>query len=252
MPVLNSRRVDEIRQPAIGDAFGALLRAQWRNLDVSLPEIVERDDGFLGTGVARGYFDPPEKWSDLDRAAVDAARGRVLDVGCGGGRHAVELIRRGLDVTGLEPSPGAAEVSRDRGVTVVEAAVDQVSGGPFDTILMLGNNLGLLGGPERGADVHDRLARVAAPGALLIGAGTDPHGTDAPHHLAYHEWNRAHGRLGGQLRIRVRHAQLATEWFDYWFATIDELSAVVAAGRWSLDRVDSDGPVYLATLRLRG
>jgi hypothetical protein len=65
--------VDEIGQPAVGDAFGALLRAQWRNLDVSLPEIVERDDGFLGTGATRHYFDPPAKWSDLDRAAVDGA-----------------------------------------------------------------------------------------------------------------------------------------------------------------------------------
>lgn len=89
--------------------------------------------------------------------------------------------------------------------------------GVFDTFLMMGNNLGLLAGAEaapRGLD-----APAAAPGAVIVGQGMDPYGTGKPVHLAYHERNRAAGRMPGQIRMRIRHEDLATPWFDYLFTS---------------------------------
>lgn len=67
------------------------------------------------------------------------------------------------------------------------------------------------------------LARLAAPGARLLGLGTDPYATTTPEHLAYHESNQRRGRIPGQLRIRVRHGNVATGWFDYLLASVSEL-----------------------------
>ena len=47
--------------------------------------------------------------------------GRLLDVGCGGGAHAVAFAERGWRVTGVDVSPAQLDLARGRGVEVVEA-----------------------------------------------------------------------------------------------------------------------------------
>jgi SAM-dependent methyltransferase len=66
--------------------------------------------------------------------------------------------------------------------------------------------------------------------------------------------NRAQGRLGGQVRMRVRHRTLATPWFDYLAVTVDELRALLAGTAWRLEHAEPqpDGPGYAALLRRVG
>jgi len=45
---------------------------------------------------------------------VGSVTGRVLDVGCGFGRHCIELASRGADVTGIDPSPTMIDAARAR------------------------------------------------------------------------------------------------------------------------------------------
>jgi ubiquinone/menaquinone biosynthesis C-methylase UbiE len=47
--------------------------------------------------------------------------GRLIDVGCGGGAHAVELAEHGWSVVGVDISNAQLELARRRGVEVVEA-----------------------------------------------------------------------------------------------------------------------------------
>ncbi|MCK9463640.1 MAG: methyltransferase domain-containing protein [Proteobacteria bacterium] len=58
----------------------------------------------------------------IEREIGRDKRTRILDVGCGTGRHAIELARRGYDVTGIDLSPSqlarAAQKAREAGVRV--------------------------------------------------------------------------------------------------------------------------------------
>jgi hypothetical protein len=95
------------------------------------------------------------------------------------------------------------------------------------------------------------LAALARPGARIVAQGTDPYGTTDPVHVAYHQYNRSRGRLGGQLRVRLRYRLLATEWFDYLVCSVDELEGLVAGTPWRLASIDdADRPYYLAVLEL--
>jgi len=88
------------------------------------------------------YFSEYRQWSPLEKRAIKLARGRILDVGCGAGRHALYLQSKNFDVTGIDNSPGAIKVCKLRGLTkaIVRpiSEVDKFKPASFDTILMMG------------------------------------------------------------------------------------------------------------------
>ena len=221
----------------MADAFGQML------LDGTGPEIIERDDGFLDAG-KMAYFAPVALWPAVERRALRWVRGRVLDVGVGAGRAALELQRRGRSVVGIDVSSGAVEVARGRGVRDVRL-LDSV--GRFDTIVMFGNNFGLFGSPSKAR----RLLRRLRPLADRIVAGSnDPYATEDPAHLAYQEHNRKRGRMPGQLRLRVRYRDLIGPWFDYLIVSPDEMASILEDTQWRIRRViqESGSGYYVAIL----
>ncbi len=256
-------------EPRIGDVFGELLRDALAvqsgvgarplaggRLPRPVIEVIERDDGLINGAPAAHYLAGPEDWQPYDHRAVDRVRGETLDVGVGAGRIALLLQERGVPVTGLDTSLGALKVCRRRGVRdLVHGTVDQhvADGRRYDTFLLLGNNLGLIEGRDRAPAFLAALAALARPGAQVIAHGTDPYGTSDPVHTGYHERNRRLGRLGGQLRLRLRYRELGTEWFDYLVCSVAELADLVRGTPWRLADVDDrDAPYYLATLTLTG
>ena len=247
---------ESVPELVTGDAFGEVLRAC--HAAGARPgvvfQIVERDDGHIAASDASLYFAPIEDWPELERRACGEITGRILDVGCGAGRHASVLIAAGAEVVGLDSSLGAVAVAQARGVDARLGSASAIPAGidTMDTILLFGTGIGLLGNTHQAPVVLAELARVAAPGARLLGSGYDPYLTTNPIHLAYHEHNRRHGRMPGRLRLRVRHERLASEWFDYLLPSPAELTDLLRESPWRLDetRHDDHGG-YLAVMHLR-
>jgi len=213
--------------------------------------IVERDDGYFAASQGfAAYLSDYRDWPAHYQQAMKYVRGRVLDIGCGAGKHCLYLQDRGCDVTGLDNSPGALKVCRLRGLKKTRLlSITQVTRrlGEFDTILMLGNNFGLFGSFERARWLLRRLKRITSDRARIVAESNDPYRTEEPEHLAYHRRNRRRGRMGAQIRLRVRYRKYATPWFDYLLVSKEEMQRILAGTGWSVQRfLNSEGSPYIA------
>jgi SAM-dependent methyltransferase len=217
--------------------------------------IIERDDGYIDNDfpVAAMLRSSPRFWPQLDRIAMKYARGRILDVGCGAGRHAIYLQKSGKSVMGIDVSPLAIRTSRLRGLKNARVcSIADVSRklGTFDTILMLGNNFGLFGSPSRAKRLLKRFDDMTRGDARIIAKCIDPYATSLPQHLAYHRLNRSRDRMPGQLRIRVRYKNYASPWFDYLFVSVKEMNRILYNTGWRIAQTFSDhhAPAFLAII----
>jgi SAM-dependent methyltransferase len=235
------------------DAFGAMLLEQHRR-GTPLSELIERDDNFIDFGARSGlYIKEYRAWSRPEKQAIKFAKGRVLDVGCGAGRHSIYLQEKGLAVTGIDQSPGAIRVAKLRGLKKgLVRPIEEISKfkpNSFDTILMLGNNFGLFGDPEKAKKLLADMDRITTTDARIIAGSRDPYATSNRLHLDYHKLNRSRGRLPGQLRIRVRFTNLVGPWFDYLLASPREMESIVAGSGWRISKIFDDPEAnYLAVL----
>lgn len=131
------------------DLFGkAILDYQTNNspedliTETSISEADEMSISYL----FRNYNEMPK----LEQKALQLAKGKVLDVGCGAGSHALELQNeRKLDVTAIDISKNAIEACKLRGLknafvqNILDTDIHQHD--KYDTILLLMNGTGIFG-----------------------------------------------------------------------------------------------------------
>jgi hypothetical protein len=120
--------------------------------------------------------------------------------------------------------------------------------GQFDTVVMLGQNLGMLGSRGRARRLLRRLAAVTTPLGRIVAETYDPHVRDDRLARDYVERNRRRGRMPGQLRVRIRYRELATAWFDWLQVSPAELAELLEGTGWRLSRTLGDGPSYVAVI----
>ena len=91
----------------------------------------------------RSYAEMPQ----LEKKALQLAKGKILDVGCGAGSHSLTLQNdRNLDVMSIDISPNAIRACQLRGLK--NATIQDIltlENEKFDTILLLMNGTGIFG-----------------------------------------------------------------------------------------------------------
>lgn len=91
------------------------------------------------------FFRDDIEFLSLEEATLDLCRGHVLDIGAGVGAHSLALQNRELEVCALDISPQACEIMKMRGVRDVRCMdIFDFEEQPFDTVLFLGNAIGVV------------------------------------------------------------------------------------------------------------
>lgn len=233
------------------DAFGQMMWACYKGRESC--QIVERDDGYFEAyGDPKVYFSEYKDWQPIEQKAIDFVRGRVLDVGCGAGRHSLYLQEKGFDVLGIDSSPLAIKICKLRGLKNAKVmAIENLDFKPnsFDTIIMLGGNFGLVGSPEKAEMLLKKFYEITSTIARIIAGTRATYKTDKPVHLEYHRKNREKGQMGGQLRLRVRYEKAVTDWFNWLIVSKQEMEDLLTDTGWKISKtIESKDSAYIAII----
>ncbi|WP_066379959.1 class I SAM-dependent methyltransferase [Halalkalicoccus paucihalophilus] len=233
----------------MADAFGRMVEDFHHGRLVERP-VYRRDDGHVSEAHLAGYFADYNDWSDLEKRMAERVSGSVLDVGCGVGRTTLWARREGHAVCGVDRSPGAIRVARERGIE--RAAVGDMTAlgidTGFDTVLVVGKQLGL--GRSRAAlrGTLAELARVTEPGGRLVADLNDPTHPDARAEPEYLNERTVEEGLTYR-RFRVEYDGLVGPWIDLLMTSPATLRGVAEETGWTVEAVvESETSAYAVVL----
>jgi SAM-dependent methyltransferase len=114
----------------------------------------------------------------------------VLDAGCGTGRVAIELARRGHDVVGVDVDPAMLEAARAKApnLTWLEADLTDPAfdlGRTFDIVVLAGNVLIFVPAGTEGQVIANAARQLAPGGRLVAGYSLRPGGLRPSGHDAH-------------------------------------------------------------------
>ncbi len=221
--------------PEAMEPFGMALQAYFEGS--SNAELVfRRDDGWEGVLPASLFFREPSAFTSIEKTAVGLCRGHILDIGAGTGSLSIALHRMGLPVTALDISPLAVSIATKRGLEDVRCAdIFDFSGGPFDTLLMMGHGIGMVE-TIAGLDTFLGYAPglLAAHGQLLLDS-LDVRVTDDPGNLAYHKANRQAGRYIGEIRMQNEFQGRKGPFYGWLHVDADTLGNRAGTAGWQCE-----------------
>lgn len=212
---------------------------------------IERDDGRVETLQILDYIKPFSEWSEPEKLALKHAKGKILDIGCGLGRVAIHLQNLGFQVVGVDLAKGAIEACRKLGLReayVMSADNLDFPDAEFDTVLLFGNNFGILGIEDKVVEMLRTLHRMTSKEGVILAGTIDVEHTEDSEHLEYHKWNLSRGKPKGLVRIRVKYKGCVDDWGDLFHALPREMETMANKAGWILKKKYQTGSAYVGVL----
>ena len=229
------------------DPMGRAIAEYWKTMvSTNRPKTADKlrvffpmfeEDEIPLTTLFRSYEDMPE----IERKALDMAKGRILDVGAASGCHSLVLQERGMDVTAIDISPLSVETMKERGVKKVLEQDFFTLEGQYDTILMLMNGIGIVGTLERMPEFFRQLDKILTPGGQVLCDSSDisyvfenEEGMiDIPNEMDYY----------GEHSFRMQYKNTIGEPFDWLYIDADTLKEKAVRNGYAVEVV-AEGEHY--------
>ncbi|RFZ84452.1 class I SAM-dependent methyltransferase [Mucilaginibacter terrenus] len=188
------------------------------------------------------YFRDAVDMPELELVALDACKGKILDIGAGAGSHTLILQNSGKDVTALDVSSGAVSLMKERGVTkAINQNIFLYNDERFDTLLLLMNGIGLCGNIRNLRLFLRNTKTLLKPSGQLLFDSSD---------ISYlYNGNVPVDNYYGELWYQYAYKGKRTEWFQWLYIDKDTLMGISSEEGWAIEILfedDFDG--YLARL----
>lgn len=190
------------------------------------------------------YFRDENEMPELELMALEACRGKILDVGAGVGSHALILQKRGFDVTGMDISEAAVKIMVQRGLknafhgNILKLNKSQ----KYDTLLFMMNGIGLTGSLQGLKSFLKEARDFLNPGGQLVFDSSD---------LLYLYQEIAFPLNGyyGEVSFRYEYKSIKGNWFKWVYVDRKTLKELAAETGWVTEILfEDEHDQYLARL----
>lgn len=188
----------------------------------------------------RDYSEMPP----LEKKALNLCFGKVLDVGCSVGSHALYLQEtRNLEVFGIDISPGVIEIAKARGLqNALQKDFFSFQTEKFDTILMLMNGSGIIGKLSNLDEFFNRAADLLKPGGKILMDSSDlSYLYDADEDGGI--WVNPEDGYYGELQFQISYKGEKSEVFNWLYIDFNSLELAANKNKFSC-RLVSKGKHY--------
>ncbi|MGI9306618.1 MAG: class I SAM-dependent methyltransferase [Gammaproteobacteria bacterium] len=171
------------------------------------------------------YVSPSKSQLEVVRQTTNLCRGKVLDVGAGGGYAALVLQEHAVDVTALDLSSYCVEAMRMLGVANCEVGdIRSYDNSEYDTVLMLDSVFGCTGSTEGMSALLSHMhSLLRAGGQILMHDGTESEG------VRVHEWSG-----------HFEYENFVGEEFQWCSVSRKRLAGLAVDSGWSIDFPSGD------------
>ncbi len=228
------------------DIFGTAIKAYYEendNTDIIVHSPDFEDDVIPIAYLFRNIEDMPE----IEQKALELCQGKVLDVGCGAGSHALYLQKKKkLKVKAIDTSAGAIEIASRRGVeNAVAEDFFKLKDQNFDTILMLMNGSGIIGKLKNLDSFFEHSRSLLADGGKILMDSSDLI------YLFEDEFEDPENYFG-EFNYSISYKDLQSEDFDWLFISPDLLSEYAESNGFDCEIIQQgDNYDFLASLTMK-
>ncbi|MCR4033049.1 MULTISPECIES: class I SAM-dependent methyltransferase [Flavobacterium] len=214
--------------------------------DIITETSISEEDEMSVEYLFRTYKDMPK----IEQKALQLAKGKILDVGCGAGSHALSLQNeQNLDVTAIDISEKAIETCLLRGIknAKVENILD-FEGEKFDTILLLMNGTGIFGKLKNCNQYLTKLKSLLNPGGqILIDSSDIIYMFDEDEDGG--KWIPSENDYYGELTFNISYKNEKEEPFDWLYLDYNTLQNAAIANNLNCELIlEGEHYDYLARL----
>lgn len=216
--------------------------------DIITETSISEEDEMSVEYLFRNYNEMPK----IEQKALQLAQGKILDVGCGAGSHALSLQNeRNLDVTAIDISENAIETARLRGVKKAEVKnILDFESEKFDTILVLMNGTGIFGKLKNCNDYLLKLKSLLNQGGqILIDSSDIIYMFDEDEDGG--KWIPSENDYYGELTFNIKYKGEKEEPFDWLYLDYNTLqNAAISNGLKCELILEGEHYDYLAKLSI--